>query len=78
MMVKWKNRNVSMLSMTKKNFPDMERIIQLLTTERLKKAKEDLKVSGKSTNEAVNKLLSSLSLYGLHQPMSREDHLSMR
>jgi len=78
MMVKWKNRNVSMLSVTKKNFPDVERIIRLLTAERLKKAKEDLKVSGKSTDEAVNKLLSSLSLYGLRQPMSREDRLSMR
>ena len=78
MMVKWKNRNVSMLSVTKKNFPDVERIIRSLTAERLKKAKEDLKVSGKSTDEAVNKLLSSLSLYGLRQPMSREDRLSMR
>ena len=78
MMVKWKNRNVSMLSVTKKNFPDVERIVQSLSEEQLKRAKEDLKVSGKSTDEAVNKLLSCLSLYGLRQPMSREDRLSMR
>jgi hypothetical protein len=78
MLVKWRNRRASMLSVTKKNFPDVERAVRSLSGERLERAKEDLKVSGKSTDEAVNKLLSSLSLYGLRQPMSREDRLSMR
>ena len=78
MMVKWRNRRVSMLTATRKNFPDVERIVRSLSSERLEKAKEELKVSPKSTDEAINKLLSSLSLYGLRQPMSREDRLSMR
>jgi len=76
--VKWRNRRVSMLSVKRKNFPDVERIVRSLSIERLERAKEDLKTSSKSTDEAVNKLLSCLSLYGLRQPMSREDRLSMR
>jgi hypothetical protein len=78
MMVKWRNRRVSMLSVTRKDFPKVERVIRSLSAERLERAKEDLKVLKKSTDEAVNKLLSCLSLYGLRQPMSREDRLSMR
>jgi len=78
MMVRWKNRRVSMVSVTRKNFPEVERIIRSLSAERLERAKEDLKDFGKSTDEAVNKLLSCLSLYGNRQPMSREDRLIMR
>jgi hypothetical protein len=78
MMVKWRNRRVSMLSVTQKNFPEVEHVIRSLSAERLERAKEDLKGLKKSTDEAVNKLLSCLSLYGLRQPMSREDRLSMR
>ena len=78
MMVKWRNRRVSMLSVTRKNFPDVERIVRSLSFERLERAKKELKDLPKSTDEAVNKLLSCLSLYGLRQPMSREDRLSMR
>ena len=77
-MVQSRNRRASMLSVTKKNFPDVERTVRSLSAEQLKRAKEDLEKSGKTTDEAVNKLLSSLSLYGLRQPMSREDRLSMR
>jgi hypothetical protein len=73
--VKWRNRRVSMLSVTRKNFPDVERIVRSLSIEQLERAKEDLKVSSKTTDEAVNKLLSCLSLYGLRQPMSKEDRL---
>jgi hypothetical protein len=78
MMVKWRNRRVSMLSVTRKNFADVERIVRSLSVERLERAKKELKDLPKSTDEAVNKLLSCLSLYGLRQPMSREDRLSMR
>lgn len=78
MIVKWRNRRVSMLSVKRKNFPEVERVVRSLSAERLERAKDDLKVSGKSIDEAVNKLLSCFSLYGLRQPMSREDRLSMR
>lgn len=78
MMVKWRNRRVSMLSVTRKNFREVERVVRSLSAEQLERAKEDLKDSGKSNDEAVNKLLTCLSLYGLRQPMSREDRLSMR
>lgn len=78
MMVKWRNRRVSMLSVTRKNFADVEHIVRSLSVERLERAKKELKDLPKSTDEAVNKLLSCLSLYGLRQPMSREDRLSMR
>ena len=61
-----------MLSVKKKNFSEVERIVRLLSAERLERAKEHLEVSGKTTDEGINQLLKSLSLYGLRQPMSRE------
>ena len=70
--VRSRNRRVSMLSVKKKNFSEVERIVRLLSTERLERAKEHLEVSGKTTDEGINQLLRSLSLYGLRQPMSRE------
>lgn len=77
-LVRSKNRRVSMLSVTRKNFSEVERVVRSLSAERLEKAKEDLEVSGKTTDEGVNKLLRRLSLYGFRQPMSREHRLSMR
>lgn len=78
MLVRSRNRRVSMLSVTRKNFPEVERVVRSLSAERLERAKEELEVSGKTTDEGVNKLLRSLSLYGLRQPMSKECRLSMR
>ena len=54
---------MSILSVKKKNFLKVERIIQLLSTKRLKRAKEHLKVSRKTTNKGINQLLRSLLLY---------------
>src|SRR2546429_9848691 len=51
MLVKSKNRRVSMLSVRRKNFPEVERIVQSLSAERLKRAKEDLEVSGKTIDK---------------------------
>ncbi len=56
----------------------MERIVHSLTRERLERAKADLETSAKTTDEGVNQLLKSLSLYGYRQPMSRESRMSMR
>ena len=43
-----------MLSIKKKNFLEVECIIWLLSTKRLKRAKEHLKVSEKTTNKGIN------------------------
>ena len=67
-----------MLSVKKNNFLEVECIIRSLSTKRLERAKEYLEVSGKTTDEGINQLLRSLSLYGLRQPMSREHRQSMR
>ncbi|KAL8367267.1 hypothetical protein RB599_010317, partial [Gaeumannomyces hyphopodioides] len=76
--VQSKNRRVSMLSVTRKNFPRVERIIRSLSAERLEAARVELEASGKSSDEGIKELLKSLSLYGFRQPMSRENRLSMR
>jgi hypothetical protein len=67
-----------MMSVTKRNFPEVERIVRSLGTERLGLARRQLEISGKTNDEDVNQLLRSLSLYGYRQPMSRELRLSMR
>ncbi|KJZ69894.1 hypothetical protein HIM_10727 [Hirsutella minnesotensis 3608] len=76
--VRSRNRRVSMLSVRRKNFPKVERIVRSLTAERLAAARAELEGSGKTTDDGVKELLRSLSLYGYRQPMSRELRLSMR
>lgn len=76
--VRSRNRRASMLNVTRKNFPDVERIVHSLSPERLEAAKVDLEATRKTADEVVNQLLKSLSLYGFRQPMSRESRLSMR
>ncbi|KAI8649722.1 ATP-dependent DNA helicase [Fusarium keratoplasticum] len=76
--VRSRNRRVSMLSVTRKNFRKVERIVRSLTADRLAAARAELESSGRTTDEGVKELLRSLSLYGYRQPMSRELRLSMR
>ncbi|KAH7464438.1 hypothetical protein FOMA001_g17470 [Fusarium oxysporum f. sp. matthiolae] len=76
--VRSRNRRVSMLSVTRKNFPEVQRIVRSLTAERLQLAKAELETVGRTGDEDVKQLLKSLSLYGFRQPMSRESRLSMR
>ncbi|KAM6504652.1 hypothetical protein FSOLCH5_015387 [Fusarium solani] len=76
--VRSRNRRVSMLSVTRKNFRKVERIVRSLTADRLAAARAELGSSGRTTDEGVKELLRSLSLYGFRQPMSRELRLSMR
>jgi hypothetical protein len=78
MLVRFRNHRVSMMSVTRKDFPEVERVVRTLSSERLEKAGEELQASGKTSDTAVNRLLRSLSLYGLRQPMSRELRLGMR
>ncbi|KJZ69552.1 hypothetical protein HIM_11065 [Hirsutella minnesotensis 3608] len=76
--VRSRNRRVSMLSVTRKNFRKAERILRSLTADGLAAARAELESTGKTTNDAVKELLRSLSLYGYRQPMSRELRLGMR
>ncbi|KAJ6437585.1 membrane protein [Purpureocillium lavendulum] len=76
--VRSRNRRVSMLSVTRKNFRKVERIVRSMTTERLAAARVELERSGKTTDDGVKELLRSLSVYGHRQPMSREVRLNMR
>ncbi|PNP59973.1 hypothetical protein FNYG_14697 [Fusarium nygamai] len=78
MSVRSRNRRVSMLSVTRKRFCKIERIVRSLSADRLAAARIELENSGKTTDEGVKELLRSLSLYGFRQPMSRESRLSMR
>ncbi|XP_044714587.1 PIF1-like helicase domain-containing protein [Hirsutella rhossiliensis] len=76
--VRSRNRRVSMLSVTRKNFRKVERIVRSLTADGLAAARAELESTGKTTDDAVKELLRSLSLYGYRQPMSREVRLGMR
>ncbi|EKG09158.1 hypothetical protein MPH_13842 [Macrophomina phaseolina MS6] len=76
--VRSRNRRVSMGSVRKKDFPEVERIVRSLTAARLENAKVELEASGKTADKGVNALLRILSLYGYRQPMSRENRLSVR
>ena len=53
-LVRLRNHHINMLSVKRKNFLEVEYIIQLLSTKRLKRAKEHLKVSKKITNKGIN------------------------
>ncbi|EXL90209.1 hypothetical protein FOIG_16527 [Fusarium odoratissimum NRRL 54006] len=76
--VRSRNRRVSMASMRRSDFPEVERTIQDLTASRLEKARGELEACGKTADPDVNRLLRNLSLYGYRQPMSRESRLTMR
>jgi hypothetical protein len=76
--VRSRNRRVSMLSVSRKEFPAVERIVRSLSRERLELAQRELELSGQTADEGIKELLRSLSLYGFRQPMSREHRLSLR
>ncbi|PCD21946.1 hypothetical protein AU210_015749 [Fusarium oxysporum f. sp. radicis-cucumerinum] len=76
--VRSRNRRVSMLSVLRKDFPSVERIVHSLSRERLGLAQQELELSGQTADEGIKELLKSLSLYGFRQPMSREHRLSLR
>lgn len=78
MLVRSRNRRVSMMSVKRRNFAEVEATVRSMGAERLEAAKVELEISGKTSDGAIMKLLRSLSLYGYRQPMSREHRLSMR
>jgi len=73
--VKLKNRRINMANIRKKNFIKIKQIVQLLDPKRLKKAKIELEISGKTNDREVNQLLKNLSLYGHRQPISKKSRL---
>jgi hypothetical protein len=76
--LKAKNRRVSMMSVTKKDFSTVERIIRSLDERTLETAKRELEDNGKTTNPDVNILLKSLSYFGGNHPMSKEHRMRSR
>lgn len=76
--VRSRNRRISMLSMNRNNFSQLERLVGSLSATRLEAAQTDLQQSNTTSDEAVRELLRSISLYGHRQPMSREQRLSLR
>ncbi len=76
--VRSRNRRASMLSVGRKNFRNVERIVQSMTPERLAAASTELEKTGKTNDADVKELLRSISLYGHRQPMSREGRLTTR
>ncbi|XP_044717282.1 PIF1-like helicase domain-containing protein [Hirsutella rhossiliensis] len=75
--VRSRNRRVSMLSVTRKNFRKVERIVRSLTADGLAAARAELESTGKTTDDAVKELLRSLSLYGVRarDPEAAEEFL---
>ncbi|PVH91107.1 hypothetical protein DM02DRAFT_706769 [Periconia macrospinosa] len=78
MLMRMRNHRVSMMSVKRRSFNEVKRIVDSLGLQRLEVARGQLMASGKTTDADVMDLLRSLSLYGYRQPMSRELRLSMR
>jgi hypothetical protein len=62
--VRSRNRRVSMASVGKKDFANVDRIVRSLTALRIERAKVELEAFGKTKDKGINQLLRSLSLYG--------------
>ncbi|KID59322.1 arrestin domain-containing protein, partial [Metarhizium hybridum] len=76
--VRSRNRRVSLLSVRRKNFPELERIVRSLSKSRLDVARKELEENEQTSDDGIRELLKSISLYGFQQPMSREMRLSSR
>ncbi|WAO96996.1 Helitron-like-N domain-containing protein [Fusarium falciforme] len=76
--VRSRNRGVSMVSVRRNDFPEVERIIQSLTLERLAKVQKELEAGGSTRDEDIKKLLRYISYFGYKQAMSQESRLAMR
>ncbi|KAF4469092.1 arrestin domain-containing [Fusarium albosuccineum] len=76
--VRSRNRGVSMVSVRRKDFAEVERIIQSLTPERLAEVQRELEAGGSTRDEDIKKLLRYLSYFGYKQAMSQESRLAMR
>ncbi|RSL82055.1 hypothetical protein CDV31_016968, partial [Fusarium ambrosium] len=75
--VRSRNRGVSMVSVRRTDFPEVERIIQSLTLDRLAEVQKELEAGGSTPDEDVKKLLRHISYFGYKQAMSQESRLAM-
>ncbi|KAJ2899375.1 hypothetical protein MKZ38_003082 [Zalerion maritima] len=81
--VRSRNRRVSMASVRKKDFSEVERIVRSLTAARLEDAKAELEASGKTTdkeftlnpNNITNPVKLRLTAYRNREPDKAEDFL---
>jgi hypothetical protein len=76
--VRSRNRGVSMVSVRRTDFPEVERIIQSLTLDRLAEVQKELEAGGSTRDEDIKKLLRHISYFGYKQAMSQESRLAMR
>lgn len=72
------NRRISMVRMARGSFNRLERVYGRLTTERLKRAMEELRETRTTTDPEISFLLRELSIFGHAQPLSNETRLLMR
>jgi hypothetical protein len=73
-----RNRWIAQGRVKRSAFRRIDGIHQRLTPERLRKAREEMSETGKTTDEDVLALMKELSLYGGRHPLSNESRLSMR
>src|SRR5204862_5575257 len=78
MTVRFHNGRVSLSTVSRKSFHKFKRAVDSLTPESLRMAEEELEGSGKSGNEDIDTVLRELEVFGLVQPMSKEDRVAMR
>jgi hypothetical protein len=50
MLVRYRNHQVSVMSVTRKAFPEVERVVQTLSAQRLERAREELETLGKTSD----------------------------
>lgn len=76
--VRSRNRRVSLLSVSRQSFPNLERVVHSLSKSRLDAARKELEENERTSDDGIRELLKSILLYGFRQPMSREMRLSSR
>ncbi|KID83958.1 arrestin domain-containing protein [Metarhizium guizhouense ARSEF 977] len=73
-----RNRRASLLSVSRRNFCKIERVVGSLSKSRLDAATRELQENDRTSDEDIQELLKGISLYGFRQPMSRELRLCSR
>jgi hypothetical protein len=76
--VRSRNRRVSLLSVSRKSFPGLERVVHSLSKSRLDASRKELEEYERTSDDCIRELLKSISLYRFRQPRSRERRRSSR
>ncbi|KAH7461132.1 hypothetical protein FOMA001_g19195 [Fusarium oxysporum f. sp. matthiolae] len=72
------NRRISMLRMSRRSFEKVEEVCASLTEGRLRRAMEEMRQTGSTTDQNIMMLLRELFVFGHAQPLSNESRLLMR